>query len=227
MTDRTSNEEEKQEGPPPLSARPDPAAPRAPSAPSSLPPRSPPAPPAPAAAPADKAKRSGRIGRPPGTTEQKVLQQAMVILELKARGNTDDAIKKALGLRERDYERRLKALRENKLLARQAQGAVQEIVLRLFATRNHIEAEMKNLGKKEHFHRVKHAALILDAEREILSISKQLGYWPPPVEASLDAEKIAEKTGEAKDQDPSGLPPLESLTDEQLQQFTDSLVQKA
>lgn len=183
--------------------------------------------PYPGAEPAAKAKTTKRIGRPPGTNEAKILTQAMQILDLKAKGTTDDVIKKTLGLRERDYERRLKALRENKLLARQAQGVVQEIVLRLFATRNFIETEMKNLGKKDHFHRVKHGALLLDTEREILSISKQLGYWPPPVDAPLDAEKTADKMGESKDQDSSGLPPLESLNDEQLQQYADSLISKA
>lgn len=185
-----------------------------------------PARPAPAAEPAPRAKAEKRIGRPPGTNEAKVLKQAMEILELKAKGVTDDVIKKTFGLRERDYERRLKALRENKLLARQAQSAVQEIVLRLFAMRNKVEREMDNLGKKDHFHRVKHAQVILDAEREILNISKQLGYWPPPIDAPLDAEKTADKMGD-KDQDQSGLPPLESLTDEQLQQYTHSLIQKA
>lgn len=181
----------------------------------------------PGAEPAPKAKTPARIGRPPGTNEAKILKQAMEILELKAKGVTDEVIKKTLGLRERDYERRLKALRENKLLARQAQGVVQEIVLRLFAMRNKVEKEMDSLKAKDHFHRVKHGALILDTEREILSISKQLGYWPPPVEASLDAEKTADKMGESKPDDASGLPPLESMTDEQLQQLTDSLIQKA
>lgn len=183
--------------------------------------------PAPHAPAAEKAKTEKRKGRPPGTTEAKILQQAMLILDLKANGATDDAIKKTLGIRERDYERRLKALRENKLLARQAQGVVQEIVLRLFAMRNKVEREMDNLKAKDHFHRVKHGALILDTEREILHVSKQLGYWPPPVDAPLDAEKTADKLGESKPDDPSGLPPLESMTDEQLQQFADSLIQKA
>lgn len=183
--------------------------------------------PYPGAEPAQKAKTPKRIGRPPGTNEKKILQQAMEILDLKARGVTDEVIKKTMGLRERDYERRLKALRENKLLARQAQGVVQEIVLRLFSMRNKVEKEMDNLKAKDHFHRVKHGALILDTEREILSISKQLGYWPPPIDAPLDAEKTADKIGDTKEQDASGLPPLESLTDEQLQQYADSLISKA
>lgn len=183
--------------------------------------------PYPGAEPAEKAKTPGKIGRPPGTTEKKILIQAMEILDLKAKGISDELIKKQLGLRERDYDRRLKALRENKLLARQAQGVVQEIVLRLFAMRNKLDKEMDNLKPKEHTHRVKHGTLILDTEREILSISKQLGYWPPPIDAPLAAENTADKTGDSKDNDASGLPPLESLTDEQLQQQTDSLLQKA
>lgn len=175
---------------------------------------------------AEKAKATKRIGRPPGTNEAKILQQAMQILELKAKGVKDEVIKKTLGLRERDYERRMKALRENKLLARQAQGVVQEIILRLFAVRNKVADEMDNLKAKDHFHRVKHAQVILEAEREILSISKQLGYWPPPVDAPLQAENLADKMGDKKE-DEQGLPALEGLTDEQLQQHVDSILQKA
>jgi len=178
-------------------------------------------------APEEKTRRYNKAGRPPNTTGKKILQQAMEILELKCQGKTDQFIKKFLGLRERDYDVRLKAIRENKLLAKQAQGAVQEIVLRLFATRNHIETKMKRLKKNDHFHRVKHASILLEAEREILTTAKQLGYWPPPVEATLEAEKISEKLGEKKQEDASGLPPLESLTDEQLHQYTQSLIQKA
>lgn len=170
-------------------------------------------------------------GRPPGANAEKILRDAMVILDLKAKGVTDEAIKKTLGIRERDYERRLKALRENKLLHRQAQGVCQEIVLRLFVMRNKVASEMDNLGKKEHHHRVKHANLILDTEREIFDISKQLGYWPPPVDAPLEAESAQDKAGDkpaarAGDLE-GGLPPLESLSDDQLRIHVESLTSKA
>lgn len=172
-----------------------------------------------------------RIGRPPGANADKILRDAMLILDLKAKGIADELIKKTLGIRERDYERRLKALRENKLLHRQAQSVCQEIVLRLFAMRNKVASEMDNLKSREHFHRVKHGQLILETEREIFDISKQLGYWPPTVDAPLEAEKTQDKGTDkpaARDGDlEGGLPPLESLSDDQLRQQVESLTQKA
>lgn len=184
-------------------------------------------------APAEPPPPSGtakRVGRPPGANAEKILRDAMEILELKAQGVSDALIKKTLGIRERDYERRLKALRENKLLHRQAQGVCQEIVLRLFAMRNNVAKEMDGLKARDHFHRVKHGQLILETEREIFSISKQLGYWPPPVDSPLDQEqnqKPDQKPGKPDNELEGGLPALDSLTDEQLRQHVDSLTSKA
>lgn len=173
-------------------------------------------------------KKEGKpIGRPPGSTRSKILEQAMQVLELKVKGVSDELIKKTLGIRERDYERRLKAIRENKLLHRQAQGAIQEIVLRLFVLRNTMASKLDNLKEKDHHHRVKHAQVILDTEREILSVAKQLGYWPPPIEQTMTDDAIAAKTGDKKPDEDSGLPNLETLTDDELQRHCDSLISKA
>ncbi len=148
----------------------------------------------------------------------------MQVLELKVQGVPDIVIKKTLGIRERDYERRLKAIRENKLLHRQAQGACQEIVLRLFALRNVMSQKLESLKERDHFHRVKHAQVILETEREMLHTAKQLGYWPPPADAPLAHEQLEAQTrgsspapGGTKQEAEGGLPPLETMNDAELE----------
>lgn len=183
----------------------------------------------PAEAESDPAPAKAKAGRPPGRRSQvseKNLAQAEEILQLKVQGKSDTDIKRILKLRERDFEKRLKLIRENRLLNRQAQHACQEIVLRLFSLRNHVHGKMEGLGAKEHHHRIKHGQLVLDTEKEMLNVAKQLGFWPPPIDKPLDDENHDAKKGE-KREDQSGLPSLDGLSDEELENAVGNLIQKA
>ena len=137
------------------------------------------------------------------TISKKVSDSCDQILELKASGNTDKAIKKELKLSNKAYLVRMKHIQESDYFRNQAIQACQEGILRLQSLRRAAFARYVKIKDTEnHSAIVSYLRQTKEIDIEIINLAYKLNFWPklaPPEHNEAKSDVSEPKKQENED----------------------------